>query len=121
MLDEHVNDDGTLAHTWLRAEAAGLLVVEPDRSRPLPEGAIEATFARFGGELADDVVVTEDGLRVSDGSTIHRLRHLARYDVIARDYLVLKQVGALARVAIAVTIAAALRHLAHAHERCNTP
>lgn len=120
MLDEHVADDGALLRTRLRHDGDRLVLVEPDAERALPDGAIEATFARFGGELDDAVNVVGDGLAIGEGASLHALRHLARYDVIARDYLVLRRPGAPARVALGVTIAGALRHLARAAER-NAP
>ena len=121
LLDEHVLDDGTVARTWLRADGDELALVEPDGARPLPDGAVAATFARFGGELSDDLAVPGDGaLDLGGGARLVPLRHLARYDVIARDYLVLTTDAGAPRVALAVTIAGALRHLARAAER-NAP
>lgn len=121
LLDEHVLDDGSVARTWLRLEGDALSLVEPDRARPLPDGALATTFARFGGELADDLAVPETGaLDLGHGARLAPLRHLARYDVIARDYLVFAEPGSSPRVALAVTIAGALRHLARAAER-NAP
>lgn len=121
LLDEHVVDDGSVARTWLRAEDGELLLVEPGRALPLPEGAIAAVFARFGGELAEGLAVPEAGaLDLGRGARLAPLRHLARYDVIARDYLVFATPDSSPRVALAVTIAGALRHLARAAER-NAP
>jgi hypothetical protein len=120
LLDEHVGEDGSLLRTKLRNDEGRLVLVEPDGERLLPEGALDAVFARFGGELADDVKVADDGLDVGNGARLTSLRHLARYDVIARDYLVHANRDAIPRVALGVTIAGALRHLARAAER-NAP
>jgi hypothetical protein len=45
------------------------------------------------------------------------LRHLGRYDVIARDFFVLLRPGAEPLAELAATIAAALTHLARASRR----
>lgn len=121
LLDEHLRDDGGVDRTFLRADGDELALAEPDGVRPLPGGALAAVFARFGGELAEGLAVPEEGaLDLADGTRIAPLRHLARYDVIARDYLVYSSPGSVPKVALAVTIAGALRHLARAAER-NAP
>ncbi len=114
LLDEHLADDGAPQRTWLRAEGAELALVAPDATRPLPDGAVEAVFARFGGDLADDVRLVDEGLVLPSGARLRRLRHLAQFDVIGRDYLVLEAPGAPPRVLLAVTATAALAHLARA-------
>lgn len=122
LVDEHLGDDGALLRTELRLRGEQLELVDSTAIRRLPEGALSAVFARLGGELSESVTVPEDAesLVFADGSRLRRLRFLDRFDVIAKDYLVLSVPGAPDRVGLAVTLTAALRHLASALER-NTP
>lgn len=115
-LDEHTLGDGSLGRTVLRLEEDDALALERDGARLglLPEGAVEAVMERFGGPLADDVSPSTPGLELGGGASLHPLRHLARYDVIARDYVVLVRPGTDARVLLATTLAGALEHLARA-------
>ena len=58
--------------------------------------------------------VALDGPKIDlgGGRTLQRIRHLARYDVIARDFLVWCAPGREPLVELAVTISGALEHLA---------
>jgi hypothetical protein len=120
VIDEHLADDGTRVPIALRIEGDEVLLVELQGARRLPPGAIEAVFARFAGELADDVAVPHPGVTLPGGARLRPLRHLAAFDVIARDYLVLEPANGPATVVLGVTVAGALRHLARALER-NAP
>jgi hypothetical protein len=114
-LDEHALDDGSLGSTVLRLEEEGLSLEEDGaRLGLLPPGAVEAVMERFGRALADDVAPQLPGLTVGAGASLHALRHLARYDVIARDYVVLVRPGRDSLVSLSTTVAGALRHLARA-------
>ena len=53
-------------------------------------------------------------LRLAEGESLRHLRHLAGYDVIARDYLVYEHPNGEALCALAATVAAALLHLGRA-------
>ncbi|MBX3187741.1 MAG: hypothetical protein KF819_12025 [Labilithrix sp.] len=84
---------------------------------PLPPGAIEAVMKRFGAPIEpserarlDDV----EALDLGDGRRLRRARHLARFDVIARDYLVYEAPGEEPLCAMATAVAGALQHLARA-------
>ena len=115
-IDEHLQADGSFGRTLLRLEEDDALALEIDGTRLglLPSGAVEAVMERFGGALADDVHPAESGLPLGGGASLHTLRHLARYDVIARDYVVLVRPGRESLVQLSTTVAGALRHLARA-------
>lgn len=114
-IDEHALHDGTLGRTLLRLEQ-DVLTLEVDGAPlgPLPAGSLEAVMDRFGRALADELAPAEPGMPLGGGASLHALRHLARYDVIARDYLVLVRPGRDSVVQLATTVAGALRHLARA-------
>lgn len=106
-------DDGGLERTHLSREQGTLRIsVDREPALPLPDGALEHVMHRYGRPLADDVAAEGPSLDLGGGRALKRLRFRPRYDVIARDYLVLEEPGAepLAELAIAVT--AALVHLA---------
>ena len=110
--------DGDAGRTLLRVEEDDTLALEIEGERMvLPEGAVEAVMEKFGGPLADDVAPSGAGLPLGDGASLHALRHLARYDVIGRDYVVLVRPGRDSLVQLATSVAAALRHLAQAAAR----
>jgi hypothetical protein len=67
--------------------------------------------APFDPEAPISVVATLD---LGDGRALRHVRHLAGYDVIARDYLVYEGAAPEASCALATTIARALEHLAQA-------
>ena len=75
-------------------------------------------MTRYGGVPSDDVAarvaLLEPELCLEDASTLCSFRFLPRYDVIAKDYLVWRPVGELPRLELAVSVAAALTHLARA-------
>ena len=115
-IDEHALEDGSLGRTVLRLEDDGALALVVDGAHlgVLPAGAVEAVMDRFAGPLADDVSPSPAGLPLGGGASLHALRHLARYDVIARDYVVLVRPGRDSLVQLATTVAGALQHLARA-------
>jgi hypothetical protein len=113
-IDERPAGDGEPNAVHLRFEDGVLSIVDPSGTWPLPPGALEAVMTRFGKPLDPDVRLAEVGaLDVGEGRTLRHVRHLARYDVIARDYLVYAP-GAEPLCVLAVTAAGALEHLARA-------
>jgi hypothetical protein len=70
---------------------------------------------RFGAPVEpSESLIAVGALPLWEGHTLRHVRHLARYDVIARDYLVYESPGGEPRCALATTVAGALAHLARA-------
>jgi hypothetical protein len=110
-LDEHHDPEtGAVIRVALSFEA-GRLAID---SRPLPEGALEAVLKRFGKPLESAEVPAEEALELDDGKRLVRFRFLRRYDVIARDYVVLFVPGEEPLCDLATSVAAALDHLSRA-------
>ena len=100
----------------LVSDAAPLLeIVDGDGALPLPERALEKVLARYGSPFDPDariIVVAE--LALGHGKRLRHVQHLAGYDVVMRDYLVLDVEGGESLCAPGATVAAALQHLARA-------
>ena len=114
-IDEHTQDDGSLAGIFLEKDEVGLAIAvgggSPAR-HPLPEGALEAVMARFGKALEPTEKLTFVAeLELGDGRRLRHARHLARYDVIARDFLIYEAPGDEPLAALATWVAGALVHL----------
>jgi hypothetical protein len=109
---------GALSDVCLRASNGGLALVNDDGTFPLPEGALEAVMVRFGAPLDPaSRLIAVATLALGEGRTLRHVRHLATYDVIARDYLVYEGPGNDPLCAFATTVAGALDHLARAGTR----
>jgi len=78
---------------------------------------LDAVMKRYGKALAPDVVVSGPTLALEGGRTLSSLRHRARYDVIARDFLVYSAPGSEPFAELASSIAAALSFLASRPDR----
>jgi hypothetical protein len=88
-IDEHLRDDGTPETTRLDLVEGRLRVSVGDAlTGELPTRAIEVVMARYGKPLDEAVRVEGPRLDLGDGHALCVLRHRARYDVIARDFLV---------------------------------
>jgi hypothetical protein len=116
---ETATAEGGYASVHLSAiDGALALVLEDGASRVnllLPDGALDAVMARFGKPLDPAASVHEvASLDLGAGSVLRHVRHLARYDVIARDYVVSESPGREPLCALATTVAGALEHLARA-------
>src|SRR5580700_7274443 len=109
---------GTLSDVFLRWEGGVLALVGDDGTLELPDGALDATMARFGApfETAEQAAVV-GALDLGGGRVLRHVRHLARFDVIARDYLVYDAPGRDPVCALATTVAGALDFLARAAQR----
>jgi hypothetical protein len=119
-IHELTTDTGTLEGVFLRVatEGAALELVEPDGTWPLPLEALEKVMARYGAPFdpqAEIAVVGE--LELGGGRRLRQVRHLAGYDVIARDYLVLDPAAGESHCALATHVAGALQFLARAARR----
>jgi len=86
---------------------------------PLPDGALEAVMKRYGKPLdaQDGDMMVDERLELGDGRALVRFRFMRRYDVIARDYLVLYEAEGDPLCEMATSIAAALDHLARRFAR----
>jgi len=113
--------DGRLSGIYLRLTSdapEALEIVDADGVQAVPEGALEKVLARYGAPFDSDariIVVAE--LALSPGKRLRHVQHLAGYDVVMRDYLVLDAEGAEPLCAPGATVAAALQHLASAWAR----
>jgi hypothetical protein len=117
-IHEFIRPDGELASVFLRQNAGGLELVAEEGALELPAGGLRVVMLRYGAPL-DPGAVTElqASLSLADGATLQHVRHLAGYDVIARDYLVYAEPGQAPLCVMATTVAGALRHLALARAR----
>jgi hypothetical protein len=118
-LREFSDATGALSALFLR-QASGVLEIVGDgdaekEPTPLPEGALAAVMARYGAPFDPDATISVIAtLDLGDGGTLRHVRHLAGYDVIARDYLVYDAAGREPVCALSVAVARALEHLAAA-------
>ena len=116
-LHEHTGDAGELVRSQLMLEDGQLTLVthspgSHSAALPLPAGALEAVMKRFGKPLeSGEVPRPEETLDLGEGRSLIRFRFLRRYDVIARDYLVLLAPGAEPLCEMATSVTAALEHL----------
>lgn len=112
---EYSDANGELRSVFLRFRDEALEVVDDQAPFPLPAGSLRAVMARYGAPFDPDAgAVSHGSLLLGDGATLRHVRHLAGYDVIARDYLVHEQPGQEPLCAMATTVAAALLHLGRA-------
>lgn len=119
-IHELTTETGALQGVFLRVAPGGdaLEVVEPGGAFPLPPGALDKVMARYGAPFDPEAeIALVDALELGDGRRLRQVRHLAGYDVIARDYLVLDPVEGEALCALGTTVAGALQHLARAGQR----
>jgi hypothetical protein len=120
-IHESTASDGSLATVSLSVDCGSVLLIEANadgthkRVDPLPEGALEAVMTRFGKALDPAARITcVATLELGNERLLRHVRHLARFDVIARDYLLYELPGSEPTCALAATVAAALGHLARA-------
>ena len=112
-IHELISNAGELVSVFLRAEPEGLSLVSDEGAWPLPSGALEAVMARYGAPFDPEAKSQEQAvLELGEGRRLRHVRHLAGYDVVARDYLIYEAPGAAASCVMATTVAGALRHLA---------
>jgi hypothetical protein len=114
-IHETVGAEGELRPIFLAVDAGIATLVDDDGTLPLPEGAIDAVMVRYAAPLEADVKLIEvAALDLGGGRRVRHVRHLARYDVIARDWLLYEAEGREPVGALATTVAGALGHLARA-------
>ncbi len=114
-IHEFSSAGGELSAVYLRVEADQLEIVSDDGVWPLPQGALHAILARFGAPFdAEARIAVIASLALPGGEVLRHVRHLAGYDVIARDYIVYEAPPNEALCALSATVAAALLHLGKA-------
>jgi hypothetical protein len=118
-IHETTRPDGSLGEVRLGFVDGVLAIASDEGTFALPEGALAAVLQRFGAPLDPaETLVAVASLDLGEGRTLRHVRHLARWDVIARDWLVLEgpasEGAAETRCAMATTVAGALQHLARA-------
>lgn len=123
-IHELTDDSGALTCVYLRrapGEAAGFELVDAIGALPLPEGALEKVLARYGAPFDAEARITDVAdLELGDGRSLRHVRHLAGYDVVPRDYLVLDVGDGELRCAHGATVAGALLHLARAYSSASS-
>lgn len=122
---EKTGASGEAAAVWLEAREGHVVIGVGDAEiGPLPREAIDAVLDRFGKPLEDGVwesIAPASPWLLGGGAALVTFRYLARYDVIARDWIALERPGKARVAALAVTIAGALEHLAAAARRRGDP
>lgn len=116
-IHELTSETGELGGVFLRVAGDGqtLELVDPTVTSPLPSGALEKVLARYGAPFDPEAPIAVIGeLALGDGRRLRQIRHLAGYDVIARDYLVLDVPSGESLCALGTTVAGALQFLARA-------
>lgn len=111
-IHELILPSGELSSVFLRVDAAALTLLSDDTELRLPDGALRAVMERYGAPFDRAAKSMSQGtLALPDGANLQHVRHLAGYDVIARDYLVYEAPGLEPVCVMATTVAGALRHL----------
>ncbi len=111
-IHELVLPSGELSSVYLRVDGEGLVLIGDDAELALPAGALRAVMLRYGAPFdADAKSMTQGSLELPGDASLRHVRHLAGYDVIARDYLVYAEPSVEPVCAMATTVAGALRHL----------
>ena len=107
--------DGSREETCLSADGDAIGVhVGGARVGTLPVDAIDVVMARYAKPLAQGIALEGPTLALAGGRVLCMLRHRARYDVVARDFLVISAPGAEPLAELAISVTAALVHLARA-------
>jgi len=98
------------------ADSKSLLLVDNQGTWGLPLVALEKVLSRYGAPFDREAHVTRVAwLDLGDGKHLRHVRHLAGYDVVERDYLVLELGdGSEPYCAQGASVAPALQHLARA-------
>lgn len=111
-IHEFILPSGELASVLLRQDPEALLLVSDDGELELPVGALRAVMLRYGAPFDEQAMSQSQGsLALGAGASLRHVRHLAGYDVIARDYLVYAEPGLEPVCAMATNVAGALRYL----------
>jgi hypothetical protein len=114
-IHETITAGGEPATVYLTVEEGGLALVADRERFALADVALDAVMVRFGAPLEPAERLSEVAtLDLGGGRALRHVRHLGRFDVIARDYLVHDVPGREPLCALATTVAGALFHLGRA-------
>jgi hypothetical protein len=113
-MHEATRADGSLERISLVELDGVLCLVDDDGEHALPENALAIVMQRYGKPIDPPLPRPIETLELADGSKLVRFRHLATYDVIARDYLLYESRENEPLCELATGITAALSHLARA-------
>ena len=117
-IHEFSGPSGELSAVCLREREGALEIVSEGQAWALPRGALRAILTRFGAPFDPDAPsASVAAMTLTTGEVLRHVRHLAGYDVIARDYIVYEGPDTDALCAMATTVAAALMHLGRATAR----
>ena len=113
---EKTDESGELLGVFLQVRGEQLEIVEGSSVLRVPDAALDAVMRRYGAPFDSSARVSRvASLELAQGRSVHHVRHLAGYDVIARDYLVYEAKTLPEPLcALATTVAGALAHLARA-------
>jgi hypothetical protein len=112
-IHELTGELGELVAVYLRAQEGTVELVDADGAWPLPPQALERALARYGAPFDVEAPTAEIAiLDLGDGRRLRHVRHLAGYDVVPRDYLVLEGGPGEAPCAMGAAIVGPLQHLA---------
>ncbi len=119
LLHEHFADDGAAERTTLTLEGSDLRIALERggalrEAHLVPPELVRGIFRRYGKPLDEGTKPLAPALRLSDGSSLAALRHLARFDVVARDWLVWSALGEEPLAELSTSVSAALWHLVRA-------
>ena len=90
-IHESTDAAGAPVRTQLVSEDGELALRVGGEVLPLPDGALDAVMKRYGKalDIEEAQMMIDERLDLGGGKNLVRFRFLSRYDVIARDYLVL--------------------------------
>ncbi len=114
-IDETRTPTGELSSVFLRIDDDALSLVDERGSFALPSGALEVVMRRYGAPFDDSDsrrLTRIASLVLGHGHALHHVRHLAPFDVIARDWLVYEHPDRERVCVLACDAARALTHLA---------
>jgi hypothetical protein len=117
-IHEFIDDRGELRGVYLRvtdSEGSPLELVTPELTVPLTGEVLLRVFARYGAPFDGEARVSVvDELSLGSGSSLRHVLHLAGYDVVPRDYVVLDDGHGSALCVHGATIVGPLLHLGRA-------
>jgi hypothetical protein len=116
LIHQRTRDDGTLEDIFISRQEGALCVhIGTEEDALIPIEALIAVMRKFGKALAPEIRVAGPSLDLDEGRSLVMLRHLARYDVIARDFLVFRAPNEEPITELASAVTAGLMHLVAAY------